>query len=41
VNINCVASSKRDGDGRVTLNLRGWEKPVAVSRAYSHLFKQM
>ncbi len=41
VNINCVTSSKRDGDGRVTLNLRGWEKPVAVSRAYSHLFKQM
>jgi DNA-binding LytR/AlgR family response regulator len=41
VNINYVASSKRDGDGRVTLNLRGWEKPVAVSRAYSHLFKQM
>ncbi len=41
VNVNCVASSKRDGDGRVTLNLRGWEKPIAVSRAYSHLFKQM
>jgi DNA-binding LytR/AlgR family response regulator len=41
VNINYVSSSKRDGDGRVTLNLRGWEKPVAVSRAYSHLFKQM
>jgi DNA-binding LytR/AlgR family response regulator len=41
VNINCVASSKRDDDGRVTLNVRGWEKPVAVSRAYSHLFKQM
>lgn len=41
VNINFVASSKRDGDGRVTLNLRGWERPVAVSRAYSHLFKQM
>jgi DNA-binding LytR/AlgR family response regulator len=41
VNIHRVASSKRDGDGRVTLNLRGWEKPVAVSRAYSHLFRQM
>lgn len=41
VNINFVASSKRDGDGRVTLNLRGWERPVSVSRAYSHLFKQM
>ena len=41
VNVNYVTSSKRDGDGRVTLNLRGWEKPVAVSRAYSHLFKQM
>ncbi len=41
VNVNYVTSSKRDGDGRVTLNLRGWDKPVAVSRAYSHLFKQM
>jgi DNA-binding LytR/AlgR family response regulator len=41
VNINHVSSSKRDGDGRVTLNLRSWEKPIAVSRAYSHLFKQM
>jgi DNA-binding LytR/AlgR family response regulator len=41
VNITRVVSSKRDGDGRVSLNLRGWEKPVAVSRAYSHLFKQM
>ncbi len=41
VNINCVVSSKRDDEGRVTLSIRGWEKPVAVSRAYSHLFKQM
>jgi DNA-binding LytR/AlgR family response regulator len=41
VNVNCVASSKRDSEGRVTLQLRGWEKPLAVSRAYSHLFKQM
>lgn len=41
INVNYVASSKRDGDGRVTLNLRGWQQPVAVSRAYSHLFKQM
>jgi DNA-binding LytR/AlgR family response regulator len=41
VNVRCVQSSKRDGDGRVALNLRGWERPVAVSRAYQHLFKQM
>jgi DNA-binding LytR/AlgR family response regulator len=41
VNINYVNSSKRDGDGRVTLNVRGSDRPVSVSRAYSHLFKQM
>jgi DNA-binding LytR/AlgR family response regulator len=41
INVNCVTSSKRDSEGRVTLNLRGWGKSVAVSRAYSHLFKQM
>lgn len=41
VNIRCVTSSKRDGDGRVTLNVRGVPKPLPVSRAYQHLFKQM
>ena len=41
VNIRCVTSSKRDGDGRVTLNVNGVPKPLPVSRAYQHLFKQM
>ena len=41
VNIRCVTSSKRDGDGRVTLNVKGVPKPLPVSRAYQHLFKQM
>ncbi len=41
VNICCVTSSKRDGDGRVTLNVKGVPKPLPVSRAYQHLFKQM
>ena len=41
INIHCVTSSKRDGDGRVTLNVKGVPKPLPVSRAYQHLFKQM
>lgn len=41
VNIRNVSSSKRDGDGRVTLNVKGVERPLSVSRAYQHLFKQM
>ena len=41
INIRCVTSSKRDGDGRVRLNVKGVLKPLPVSRAYQHLFKQM
>ena len=41
VNIRFVTSSKRDGDGRVTLNIKGYPKPLPVSRAYQGLFKQM
>ena len=41
VNIRYVSSSKRDGDGRVTLNVKGYAKPLPVSRAYQGLFKQM
>jgi DNA-binding LytR/AlgR family response regulator len=41
VNIRCVSSSKRDGDGKVTLNVKGYAKPLPVSRAYQGLFKQM
>ena len=41
VNVRCITSSKRDGDGRVTLNVKDVPKPLPVSRAYQHLFKQM
>ncbi|MBL8312067.1 MAG: response regulator transcription factor [Burkholderiales bacterium] len=41
VNIRNVLSSKRDGDGRLSLNIKGVAKPLTVSRAYQHLFKQM
>jgi DNA-binding LytR/AlgR family response regulator len=41
VNIRCVTSSKRDGDGKLTLNVKGYAKPLPVSRAYQSLFKQM
>ena len=41
VNIRYVSSSKRDGDGRVTLDVKGYAKPLPVSRAYQGLFRQM
>jgi DNA-binding LytR/AlgR family response regulator len=41
VNLRCIVSSKRDGDGRMALQLRGVARPINVSRAYQHLFKQM
>ena len=41
INVRCVASSKRDGDGRMTVQLKGFARPIIVSRAYQHLFKQM
>ena len=41
VNLRFVASTRRDGDGRVSVNLKGHPKPLAVSRAYQHLFKHM
>lgn len=41
VNARCVTSTKRDGEGRMNLNLKGYAKPLAVSRAYQPLFKQM
>ncbi|TAG47571.1 MAG: DNA-binding response regulator [Betaproteobacteria bacterium] len=41
VNAQFVASSKRDDAGRMTLNIKGFAKPVSVSRAYQALFKQM
>jgi DNA-binding LytR/AlgR family response regulator len=41
VNVRYVISSKRDGEGRMGLQLRGVDGPVTVSRAYQHLFRQM
>ena len=41
VNIRCVTSSKREGDGRVTLSVAGVARPLPVSRSFQHLFKQM
>jgi DNA-binding LytR/AlgR family response regulator len=41
VNVRYIASSKRDGEAKLTLNIKGYAKPVQVSRAYQHLFKHM
>jgi DNA-binding LytR/AlgR family response regulator len=41
VNMNEVASTRRDLAGRVFVKLKGSAAELAVSRAYAHLFKQM
>ena len=41
VNMNAVASTRRDLGGRVFVKLKDGKTELAVSRAYSHLFKQM
>jgi DNA-binding LytR/AlgR family response regulator len=41
VNMNEVASTRRDLGGRVFVRLRDGATELAVSRAYAHLFKQM
>jgi len=41
VNMNAVASTRRDLGGRVFVRLRDGKTELAVSRAYAHLFKQM
>ena len=41
VNMNEVASTRRDLGGRVFVKLKDGETELAVSRAYAHLFKQM
>jgi DNA-binding LytR/AlgR family response regulator len=41
VNMDEVASSRRDLGGRVYVKLRDGKTELAVSRAYAHLFKQM
>ena len=41
INLRFVSSTRRDGDGRMNVNLKGHSKPLPVSRAYHHLFKHM
>ena len=41
VNMNAVASTRRDLGGRVFVRLRDGATELPVSRAYAHLFKQM
>ena len=41
VNLGCVASTRRDLSGRVTLALKTRPERIAVSRAFAHRFKQM
>jgi DNA-binding LytR/AlgR family response regulator len=40
INIRYVVSTKRDGEGRMAAQLKGYARPVGISRAYQHLFKQ-
>lgn len=40
INMRYVHSTKRDGEGRMNVNLKGYAKPLSVSRAYQHLFRQ-
>jgi len=41
VNLRFVTSTRREGEGRLSVNLKGQAKALAVSRAYQHLFKHM
>jgi DNA-binding LytR/AlgR family response regulator len=41
VNMQAVASSRRDLGGRVFVKLKDGKTELSVSRAYSQLFKQM
>jgi len=41
VNVKHIATTTRDLTGRITLRLKRRPEPLAVSRAYMHLFKQM
>jgi len=41
VNMNAVASTRRDLAGRAFVTLKDGKTELAVSRAYAHLFKQM
>jgi DNA-binding LytR/AlgR family response regulator len=41
VNVNAILSATRDDFGHYSLNLRGLQRPLKVSRAFSHLFRAM
>lgn len=41
VNTHAVLSATREENGQYSLNLRGLERPLKVSRAFSHLFRPM
>jgi DNA-binding LytR/AlgR family response regulator len=41
VNRKAITAALRDDAGRVTLQLRGTNKTVPVSRAFGHLFRAM
>ncbi len=41
VNFNAVLSATRDENGHYSLTVRGLQRPIKVSRAFSHLFRAM
>lgn len=41
VNLGCIVSATRDEIGHYSLQLRGLQRPLKVSRAFSHLFRPM
>jgi DNA-binding LytR/AlgR family response regulator len=41
VNVNAIAGVTRDGEGHLNVRLKQRKETLAVSHAYSHLFKQM
>jgi DNA-binding LytR/AlgR family response regulator len=41
VNVPVIEATLRDANGQLSLRLKGWAKPLQVSRAYMHLFRQM
>jgi DNA-binding LytR/AlgR family response regulator len=41
VNLNFIASTRRDDNARLFVRIKGTDAELPVSRAYVHLFKQM
>jgi DNA-binding LytR/AlgR family response regulator len=41
VNSNAILSATREENGHYSLQLRGLNRPLKVSRAFSHLFRPM